>query len=181
MEKPLGPQFVRVYHSSHEVVPPHRVNAQHGPDHDFGMANTHEDIIHAGTMKAAQEIAEGIGSGENRNKRQFIHVYDIPSEHQYPYTFGDDFDLTFSPEDEDRFPNASRVPEFKEKMKGTQPELFESVTGTPDIALKSNKAVPYRNRGEDIGSISWMMPKSAIREGKIRYAGVRTTNQDLDQ
>lgn len=171
MPKPTGPQFLRVYHSSWSGIPPHRVNAKHGPDHDFGMANTHPEIIHAGTERAASDI-----EGMFASRRPYIHMYDIPAHMQHSVVYGDDFDNTFFPEEEDdprSTINEYRTKEFKEKMSGIQEGLFETITGTPDVPLKSNQAVPYRNKVEDIGSISWMIPKSAINPRGIRYAGFK--------
>lgn len=177
--KPLGPQFIRVHHLSHEAVPPHTVTPVHGPDHDFDLPNMHPDVIHAGTKQAAMEIDQGT---RKEFRRRFLHSYDIPVSRQYSHVFGDDFKHTFSPEDEDNplYGNMVNLKKFKEKMKGTQPGLFESVTGTPDIALESGQAVPYRNRAEDVGSISWMIPKSAVHRGGIRYRGVKEINHDND-
>lgn len=168
MPAPDGPQFVRVYHASLNVVPPHRRKVKHGPDYDFGRGNTHPDIVHAGTLEAAR----GILGANTEAEYPYIHAYDIPVHKQYPVVFGDDFGSTFHPEEEvyaDEYPS---VGEFVNKMRGVQPGLFESVSGTPDIALKTSQAVPYRQRGEDIGSISWMIPKSAFHRGGVRHVGV---------
>lgn len=144
--------MIRVYHSSFSATPPHRRDTKMGLQH-FG--NVHPDIIHAGTMQAAKDIGED---------RPFIHMYDIPAHEAYPVTFGD--------EGTER---EKENPTFVANMRGVQPGLFETISGEPSVALKSNRAVPYRNRAEDKGSISYMIPKKSI--GKtVFYAGVDTTD-----
>lgn len=169
MPAPEGPQFVRVYHASESWAPPH---IMHAPDHIQSSTfrsdtNLHPDVIHAGTSKSSSEFG-----------RDYVHVYDIPVERQYPVVFADSYTMTFTPQTETdvvarNWPN---VKQYNARMKGLQPGLFETIEGDPHLAIKSEQAVPYRNRAEDPGSISWMMPKSAIvdddQPDKIRYIGM---------
>jgi hypothetical protein len=48
-------------------------------------------------------------------------------------------------------------------MVGTPEGLWEDIPAQPEDALKWNQAVPYRNRAEDRGSISYILPKRSIR------------------
>jgi hypothetical protein len=40
--------------------------------------------------------------------------------------------------------------------------------------------MPYRNRREDIGSVSFIIPKNIVDRGPVRYAGVRTREQAVN-
>lgn len=141
-------EMIRVYHSSHLPDPPHTINRSLGLHH-FG--NVHPEVIHAGTMRAAKDIGEG---------RPYFHMYDIPASEAYPVTFGDEGTEV-----------EREGPVFVANMRGVQPGLFETISGEPKTAIKSGRAVPYRNRAEDKGSISYMIPKNAI--GKtVFYAGL---------
>lgn len=167
-------QFIRVYHASRSKIPPHR---QLDWDSEHTMQNVHPDVIHAGTEEAAFDVASGIG-GSSSSLRNYVHVYDIPVSKQYGVVFGDDFSATFTPEMEERsinYPNQWNDPsprKLNERLKGQQVGLFESMIGTADIPIRSKMAVPYRNRAEDIGSISWMIPKNAFEKGGVRHVGV---------
>jgi hypothetical protein len=81
-----------------------------------------------------------------------MHSYLVPKGSLYPVTFGDE-----GPEhDYER-------PKYKQAMENVQPDLWESVMGDPKLALETQTVLPYRNRVEDAGSISYMIPKSMIR------------------
>lgn len=180
MTKPLGPQFVTVYHASEQETPPHEVEASEKlksrykhtvgkfPENYPVSSNVHPDVIHGGTEQSASEFA-----------RLYTHVYEIPVEKQYPVAFGDAPQMTFSDEREEFDPSTGNPvmrgfpKDYQQNMRGVQPGLFESIPGDPRLALKSQMAVPYRNKGEDPGSISWMIPKSVIKEGGIRYVGLK--------
>lgn len=173
MPKPDGPQFVTVFHSSEDAVPPHEVHyGSTNTDWKKGASleeeNRHPRVIHAGT----EASTEGF-------KRPYTHVYEIPVEHQYPVTFGDAPRMTFDDESEtfDRKTgepvSKNFVGEYQQRLRGVQQGLFESIPGDPELAVRTEMAVPYRNKGEDKGSISWMVPKSAIRSGNIRYKGLK--------
>lgn len=59
---------------------------------------------------------------------------------------------------------------FQERMSGTQPGLFEETSPDTEGTAKRGIITPYRNRREDVGSISWMVPKSQIGdEGAVQY------------
>lgn len=163
MPAPTGPQFQTVFHSSVSQTPPHLVTPNR--DDIEGYDNAHPDVIHAGTRQAALDIT-GI-----HGNRDFIHAYQVPAEHTYPVTFGDEQYLQNEPDKRNK--RDARV-----VSTGEQEGLFETLTGDPELALRTNMAVPYRNMGEDVGSISYMLPKSAINEGKIRYVGVKNRYDD---
>ena len=145
---------IRVFHASYEETPPHE------REHEFFYrkeGNNHPDVVHAGTEQAAKDVARGV--------REYMHMYEITPGEEYPVTFGDEETETQTYES----------PVFTRRMRNVQPGLFETISGDPDLAIKSNRAVPYRNTAEDKGSISFMIPKGAI--GKtVRYLGVQKMN-----
>ncbi len=173
MATPDGPQFIRVVHSSRSNQPPHEIEY---PDKagierrmaDNPLGNQHPDIIHAGTVESADAKSSGL--------RPFHHEYEIDMSEAYPVTFGDE---EFSSNKENTVDKVNYLEpnNFKENMKGVQEGLFETVVVTPDIAIRSNRAVPYRNRVEDAGGVSYMIPKGAVGKG-VRYVGVKTVKND---
>ena len=54
---------------------------------------------------------------------------------------------------------------FQDRMSGTQPGLFEETAPDTLGIVEKGIVTPYRNRREDVGSISWMVPKSQIGPG----------------
>ena len=159
MPAPEGPQFVTMYHASHNPTPPHDPFVNNELEH---YTNADPDVIHMGSLTAA-----------NSFRRRYIHEYRVPAEHVYPVTFGDEDEFI----DEEDWKSAEGIPtEFGTVMKGKQTGLFETMPGYPELALKSKMAVPYRNMTkEDMGGISYMVPKSLIRRG-----GAQLTNT-IDQ
>lgn len=155
MPAPDGPQFVRVYHSSNEYAPTHELDMR---ERNYG--NAHPDVIHTGTTQAAS-------TGPLAN-RAYLHAYDVPLEHIYPVTFGDEYHILNEREDSQR----KRMFNHNIVKNNIQEGLFETIPGDPKFAIKTNMAIPYRNMAEDHGSISYMLPKKAIKEGKIIYRGV---------
>lgn len=172
MPKPTGPQFVTVYHASDQLSPPHEVHygstsTDWTPGSTVEQDNRDPQVIHAGTEKSTEGF-----------KRPYTHVYEIPAEHQYPVAFGDSPEMTFRDDRESFDPSTGEpksnpwIDKFQKSLRGTQQGLFESTPGDPKLAIRTGMAVPYRNKGEDMGSISWMMPKEAINENRIRYVGM---------
>lgn len=162
----LGEHILRVYHSSRSVIPPHDVTKGNDPDlrklrqEDYKQGtsntNTHPDIIHAGTLEAAKEI--GGGGGWHTLMRPYMHAYDIDVSEMSPVTYGD-------------APGMEETQKFKKRLAGEQQSLWESVPSTGEETLQHGRVQPYRNNVEDEGSISYMIPKSAIGTGRVRYVG----------
>ena len=153
--------FIKAYHVSWNTTPPHELepsNLQTFQEHE----NRHPDILHMGTRRASMQI-----------HRTHLHEYEIDPSALHPVVHGDSPAMLEVA--------SSKVPsyktrEIKEKMAGVQPELWESLPGDPREAVGTGKVFPYRNLAEDVGSISFMVPKSAIASGAVRYKGVT----DLD-
>jgi len=156
----VGEHIMRVYHASRDVEPPHEVELPHGfilrgqreMEYEQGAAytNTHPDIIHAGTHKAASELGGGI--------RPYIHAYDVDTREMSPVTYDD-------------APGMGETNVFQRSMSGVQQSLWESVPSTGEETLKHGRVQPYRNKVEDAGSVSFMIPKSAITAGRVTYVG----------
>lgn len=75
-------------------------------------------------------------------------------------------------------PEHPLVRDFNKRMEGKQQGLWEHISADPKEAVQTGKVIPYRNTHEDRGSISYMVPKSAIRSGKVKYAGVTDLTKD---
>lgn len=149
--------FIKAYHISWNDTPPHELKPQEfGHEYKEGD-NIHPDVLHMGTKNAAMQIY-----------RTHLHEYEIDPSAIDPVVYGD----TQHVMDKADNPNYPTHHEVKQAMKGIQPSIFESITGDPRQAVKTGKVLQYRNFAEDRGSISFMVPKSAIKEGKVRHVGV---------
>lgn len=163
MPAPDGPQFVKMYHASYNPKPPHDRFANNSLE-DY--TNSHPDVIHMGSLDAAKTF-----------KRRYIHAYEVPVEHVYPATFGDEDEFIYNQDKKDAYGTPT---EFGRVMRGKQPGLFETMAGEPELALKSNMAVPYRNMThEDMGGISYMVPKSLIRRDGAEWVDTIDQNPDM--
>lgn len=142
--------FVEVFHSSDSPTPPHLREADPRALHEYihGSGNIHPDVIHAGTLESALDR----NYQENRGNTSYLHKYKISKSSIHPVTYGDEQEqLDYPPT------------RFKEAMVGVPEGLWEDIPGDPADALKWHQAVPYRNRAEDSGSISYMLPKKGIK------------------
>lgn len=156
----LGEHILRVYHSSRGDTPPHimrktyaekeREHAQWAWDNDLAYTNVHPDIVHAGTREAAEEVSAGT--------RPYMHVYDIDTREMSPVTYGD-------------APKMDDDKRYTSRMVGKQPSLWESIPSTGEETLKHGRVQPYRNKVEDRGSISYMIPKSEVGTSRVKYVG----------
>lgn len=178
MPKPSGPQFITVFHSSNEATPPHLkrgTSQQKFKEND----NVHPDILHMGTRESAQDWP----------MRRHIHEYKIDVNHPSvsPVTFGESPEIlkmdhaiddevaeinTFrgDPNEAMRGEAGELYAHFQERMSGKQPGLFEETSPDTKGAAERGIVTPYRNRREDVGSVSWMVPKSQVSdEGAVQY------------
>ena len=197
MPAPDGPQFVRVYHASYEDTPPHlqKPMARHmwTPD-----SNMHPDVIHMGSSQSALDIM-----GE---QRPFVHAYDIDISHPKvsPVVWGDENQIIEEDdlmdemvkkgtmdqrlkeaEGKTRFQGKSLLQrqfdlhnEFSRRMSGVQPGLWEETPADAQLISIHKTVTPYRNRREDLGSVSWLVPKGSIGRA-VKYAGVKTRQQHV--
>jgi hypothetical protein len=159
MPRPTGPQFTRVYHASHSPEPPHEVE----PDFDsLGLySNADKDSLHMGDVTTVKS--------SNLSSRPYLHAYDLPSHKTYPVVMGDEQDFI----DEEYIMNENgEKSSFSVKMSGVQEGLFEGVSATPELAYKAKMAIPYRNRVEGQGRISYIVPKTIINNDNVKYQGV---------
>lgn len=155
---------VRVYHGSWKETPPHEVE---GDIWYQPTDNVHPDIIHAGTPAAAVH-------------RTHIHEYEIDLSHPdvSGVTWGDsplvlqsdkDYELIANDEPE-WWSKGSRLDHFNKRMSGVKEGLFENTSADVLNAAQKGTVLPYRNRREDSGSISYAIPKSAVG-GAVKYIG----------
>lgn len=156
--------MLRVYHASRSEVPPHEVDTgRHSGIELDSYSNAHPDLLHMGDARTVRD--------KNLETREHMHAYDIPQHLVYPVTMGDEEDFM---RDEDQRVAWGAEPtetEFGKAMSGVQEGLFETVTATPDFAFRAKMAIPYRNRVEGIGRISYMVPKSIINQEGVKYVG----------
>jgi hypothetical protein len=129
--------------------------------------NTHPDVIHMGTLSTMSDVS---------GNRQYLHEYELPEHLVYPVTFGDDsqeieYEDNSIVNGED--PSKTTYGKALKKQGVTQEGLFEAIQGEPEFAIKTKNAVPYRNRVEGKGKISYMVPKSIINSGDVSYVGLR--------
>ena len=183
MPAPTGPQFQRVFHRSNSDTPVHlqEATSRHAfhPDSNF-----HPDVFHVGT-EASTEVSRF-------RDRSYLHEYEIDMSHPSvsPVTWGEEntilrsHDLIEQKLTDKTFdaPHSSEVKtvrEFDDSMKGQQEGLFERVPANAEQAAKGT-ILPYRNRVEDKGSISYIVPKSAVGNG-VRLVGVTRVPTPYDK
>lgn len=146
--------YIKAYHISWGTTPPHERDSS---DVVFTYNdNVHPDALHMGTRRAAIQI-----------HRTHLHEYEINPSALHPVTQGDSPIMKEKTEKE-----GWRAKSANEAMRGLQPELWETVSADPRQAVRTGQVLPYRNLGEDTGSISFIVPKSAINSGAVRYVGV---------
>jgi len=147
--------YIKAYHISWDETPPHELPPDILQDRPEG--NVHPDIMHMGTRRAAMQI-----------HRTHLHEYEIDPSKMEPVVYSDEkitVDATKSPY------NYKGVM-FRRGMRGKQEGLWETIVPNPQEVASRGVVTPYRNRIEDPGSISYMVPKSAIKGGAVRYKGV---------
>jgi hypothetical protein len=142
--------FIEVFHASDSPTPPHLMEftkeslARYVQEEG---SNVHPEVIHAGSLDSAIDRHTHEGS-----TRPFVHGYRVPKSFVHPVVY------LYEQEQLD-YPH----PDFHKTMVGTPEGLWEDIPAQPEDALKWNQAVPYRNRAEDRGSISYILPKRSIR------------------
>ena len=156
-------QMVKMYHISWDETPPHELESSNVHAYTEGE-NIHPDVLHMGTRRSAIQI-----------NRTHLHEYEADPSEIDPIVYGDEQRLLNAERD---FPEGFRAKDIKKSMQGVQQGLWETVTGDPRDAVTKGKPIPYRNLSEDVGSISYMVPKSAIQSGKVRYVGVTDLTKD---
>lgn len=147
--------FIKAYHISWDTTPPHELKPRESHVVVPG-SNVHPDILHMGTRRAAVQI-----------HRTHLHEYEIDQTKMNPVTFADSEDMIFKTTQGGRDWGP-----FNRSMQGKQEGLWENVTPDTEEVVNKGVVVSYRNRGEDPGSLSFMVPKSAIASGAVRYKGV---------
>lgn len=167
MPRPTGPQFVRVFHTSWKETPPHENNYVEKVDYEPGD-NEHPDIIHMGTRRSALHF-----------HRPYLHEYEIDTSAVEPVVYSDE-PYTVTRTDRSKNPDDSAAKNWKQAMAGKQEGLWETVDPDIEEAATQGRVIPYRNRIEDAGSISYAVSKKAIQSGKVRHVGVTNFDSDKD-
>lgn len=145
--------FITVFHSSYDYLPPHSQNHPRLNDgYSQFSSNQSNDIIHAGTLDSAKG-----------RRSKIYHMYEIPKSL---------LDVTYADSD-----FLSSDPEKRSNHYGPpQQSLWETTIKTPQEVHEGNLVVPYLNQAEDKGSLSYMIPKHLIKSKQVRYAGMTMPN-----
>lgn len=151
-----------MYHISWNETPPHELEPVEFM-HDYRPgSNLHPDVLHMGTRKSAIQI-----------HRTHLHEYEADPDVIDPVIYGDAQHVMEKVDSE-----KITSPNIKQVMRGIQPMLFEAMPGDPREAVRTGRVMQYRNLVEDAGSVSFMVPKSAIAAGKVRHVGVQDITEE---
>jgi hypothetical protein len=179
MPAPTGPQFVRVFHRSNSDVPVHLQEATirqvFHPD-----SNNHPDVFHVGTEESA--------SVQRFSNRPYMHEYEIDMSHPSisPVTWGEEGSILRDQQKVEESPETATLDKtvalhiFNDSMRGKQEGLFESVPADAEYSAEKGVILPYRNRVEDQGSISYIVPKSSVGSA-VRFVGVNRVQTPYDK
>lgn len=159
-------QFIKIFHISWNDTPPHLLTPT--GMHEFNpVDNVHPEVLHMGDRRAALQI-----------HRTHLHEYEMDPSVVQPWIVGDS---KFVMDDDDEWRQSEHINpktrDFDKSMAGKQEQLWETIPSNPYDAISNMEAIPYRNRRENPGSISYMVPKGLIRTGYVRHVGVT----DLEQ
>lgn len=145
----MSRQFTYVVHGTRSEVPPHEREG--------------DETFHVGTLAAAHsrmtpELLKAAPAT--------MHMYRISRDVMDPMKVGD----YMQEQDGDNY------------MSGLQPQLFEELPfdskEVTNYMKSSNLVLPYRNRQEDRGSTSFLVPKSLMGKG-VEYLGKQDTRRKL--
>jgi hypothetical protein len=139
-----------VTHSSRYENPPHTHIDRFAP---FPTGNDRErfnsSVVFAADETDTERMRKGLGGARHV---PYMHTYEVPDEVVSIERFGDDDHVhTFDSSD--------------------TPQLWESVNATRQDAVENERVVRFTNSVEDRGSQSYILPKSLINSGKIKYVG----------
>ena len=148
--------YIKAYHISWNETPPHELKPDVMHTAVVGR-NVHPDILHMGTRRSAIQI-----------HRTHLHEYEIDPTKIDPLVYSDEDQIVKYTEQR---PMNYKGRDFTNAMRGKQEGLWESTIPDVHDVVHRGIVTPYRNRGEDPGSISYMVPKSAIQSGAVRYKG----------
>lgn len=163
MTASLGPQFEIVYHNSFHPEPPHHWGGSSVPSDYQKYSNTTPTHFHAGTKAAAESLG-----------RPFLHKYLINREHIHPVTLGDEEETLYGL-------TSQEVTEGMEKHGVLQRELFEEDPISAETMRSTKGVIPYRNHAEDMGSISYAIPKDEIGGKAVRFLGTEDRRETAAQ
>lgn len=158
-----GGQMVKMYHISWDDTPPHELKPKTMHEYKGEDNNIHPDVLHMGTKESALALS-----------RTHLHEYEVDPKDIEPVVYGD---AQWLLEQHETRPELGSVHSFNKRMRGKQEGLWETVPGNV-LEAAGGKIIPYRNRVESAGDISYMVPKSAIRSGKVRHVGVTDVEKE---
>jgi hypothetical protein len=155
-------QWITIHHMSDHPDPPHIL----GREKVNGYSNAIPEALHMGTDKTVES--------HFLSHRPYQHTYQVPISHVYPVAFGDEAEFI------DKEHHNPSHDEFVNNMSGRQEGLFETMPMDPQLSIKTQMAVPYRNRVEGPGELSYLVPKSIIGENSpVKYVGMTRTQRQV--
>ena len=154
---------ITVYHGSLSETPPHE-----DPTEMWGATGFEELGFHAGTINAALErvgVQQSDREGndylddEEPETKAYMHAYEIPKKHLSLITYEDPHEQGYS-EHQDVPDDYVEAMQVKEK--------------------RTDKVNKYRNRWEDPGSISYVIPHHLMRTGSVKHLSTQQFNIRTD-
>ena len=117
-----------------------------------------------------------------------MHEYEIDMSHPSisPVTWGEEGSILRDQNKVEESPETAPLDKvvalhiFNDSMKGKQEGLFENVPADAEYSAEKGVILPYRNRVEDQGSISYIVPKSSVG-GAVRFVGVNRVPTPYDK
>jgi hypothetical protein len=162
MPPPDGPQFRRIIHLSDSGAAPHTV------DHDMADIYRNDKTDRKYTNEVVFAADEADFDVLNKEMyRENVHAYDVPEDMLSVERFGDD-DLEELSGGTYAYPGAGRT---------SQPELWESIPASRKDAVTRQKVMRFTNSFEAPGKQSYIVPKTIINDGRVRYVGRKTQNE----
>jgi hypothetical protein len=131
-----------LFHASTEEIPPHKQNKKNNPVFHVGTIKAAIDRVHLG-----QFTDDVLSSEENPQVNAYMHVYEVAiPENAHVY---DD-------------PSSSGYSDYHDPEWDGDNSIDERIV---------KEVTPYINRHEDYGSISYVIPKSSLKNKKTKYVG----------
>lgn len=113
-------------------------------------ARFNDDVIFAADSEETESMRKELGGGAKL--RPFTHTYEVPDEVLSEERYADD-DLV------DTF------------ARSDTPQLWETLNATRQDAVENERVVRFTNAMEAAGSQSYILPKSLVNSGRIKYTG----------
>jgi hypothetical protein len=156
-------QPITVYHGSLSETPPHKNPTKMWRAKGFGELGFHAGTINAALERLGVQQSDREGNdyfdNEEPETKAYMHAYEIPKKHLSLITYED--------------PHAQGYSELED----VPDDYVEAMQVKENRTDKVNK---YRNRWEDPGSTSYVIPHHLIRTGAVKYLSTQQFNVRTD-